>query len=204
MRYCLFCLLFIVCACNEKQPKQKIVLAQNDSAIKGIQTGDLILRRGRDQVSDFFARLNTRNQTYSHCGLAVQTDSGVYVYHIMATLNHIEGQILCEPIDSFIDSKINSRWAIIRYNLDSIKQSHLLAKVQDYITQKITFDQQFNLQSDDKMYCSEMLYKAFLFASKDAQIIPITIAHSGKKYIAIDNLFEHKHCKTIGEIAYKQ
>ncbi len=204
MRYCLFFLLIIACSCKEKQPNQKVVVAHNDSAIKGIQTGDLILRRGRDQVSDFFARLNTRNQTYSHCGLAVQTDSGVFVYHIMATVNHVEGQIIYEPIYCFIDSKINSRWAIIRYDLDSTKVSHLLAKMQDYISRKITFDEQFDLQSDDKMYCSEMLYKALFFASRDTLIMPITIAHSGKKYIAIDNLFEHKNCKTIGEIAYKQ
>lgn len=204
MRYCLFCLLFIACACKEKQLEQKVVVVNNDSAIKGIQTGDLILRRGKDQVSDFFARLNTRNQKYSHCGLAVQTDSGLFVYHILATVNHLEGQILSEPIHSFIRPKINAGWAIIRYDFDSTKKAKLVAKIQDYTRQKITFDQQFDLQSDDKMYCSEMLYKALLFASKDSLRLPITIASSGKKYIAIDNLFEHKNCKTIGEIAYKQ
>lgn len=204
MRYCLFCLLLIVCACKEKQLEQKVVLVNNDSAIKGIQTGDLILRRGKDQVSDFFARLNTRNQKYSHCGIAVQTDSGLFVYHILATVNHLEGQILYEPIHSFIRPKINAGWAIIRYDLDSTQQAQLVAKIQAYARQKITFDQQFDLQSDDKMYCSEMLYKALLFASKDSLRLPITIASSGKKYIAIDNLFEHKNCKTIGEIAYKQ
>ena len=202
MRYCLFCLLFIACACKEKQPQQKVVLVNNDSAIKGIQTGDLILRRGKDQVSDFFARLNTRNQKYSHCGVAQRTDSGLFVYHIIASINNLDGRILREPIHSFIRPKINAAWAIIRYDLDSTKQAQLMAKIQDYTRQKITFDQQFDLQSDDKMYCSEMLYKALLFASKDSLRIPINIASSGKKYIAIDNLFEHKNCKTIGEIAY--
>lgn len=204
MRYCLFCLLFIACACKEKQPEQKVVVVNNDSAIKGIQTGDLILRRGKDQVSDFFARLNTRNQKYSHCGVAQRTDSGLFVYHIIASINNLDGRILREPIHSFIHPKGNTAWAIIRYDFDSTKQAKLVAKIQAYARQKITFDQQFDLQSDDKMYCSEMLYKALLFASKDSLRIPLTIASSGKKYIAIDNLFEHKNCKTIGEIAYKQ
>lgn len=202
MRYCLFCLLLIVCACKEKQPKQKVVVVNNDSAIKGIQTGDLILRRGKDQVSDFFARLNTRNQKYSHCGVAQRTDSGLFVYHIIASVNNLDGRILREPIQSFIHSKGNTAWAMIRYDFDSIKKAQLVSKIQVYARQKITFDQQFDLQSDDKMYCSEMLYKALVFASKDSLMIPITIASSGKKYIAIDNLFEHKNCKTIGEIAY--
>lgn len=202
MRYCLFCLLFIACACKEKQPEQKVVGVNIDSAIKGIQTGDLILRRGKDQVSDFFARLNIRNQKYSHCGVAQRTDSGLFVYHIIASINNLDGRILREPIHSFIHPKINAAWAIIRYDFDSTKQAQLVDKIQGYAQQKITFDQQFDLKTDDKMYCSEMLYKALVFASKDSLMIPITIASSGKKYIAIDNLFEHKNCKTIGEIAY--
>ncbi len=48
-----------------------------------------------------------------------------------------------------------------------------------------------------------MIYKAFVLASKDSLLILPTLTQTGKKYIAVDNLFGHKHCKTIGEITYK-
>jgi hypothetical protein len=206
MRICLLCIFSLIIACTQVQT-QGVPIAQyskvNDSAIQLIRNGDLILRTGKDQLSQLFKNLNTRNKTYSHCGIAMLSDSGILVCHIIGTTQNTDGRIVYEPIDTFIQSKGNSAWAIIRYDFDSVTQQELIQKIDFFARQNISFDTHFDLATDDKMYCSEMVYKALLTATKNKELLETTIAQSGKKYVAIDNLFEHKHCKTICEIAYK-
>lgn len=173
-----------------------------DSCISLIQSGDLILRCGRDEISKFFCQLNTRDKKYSHCGTAVKTDSGVYIYHITGDADNVTGRMIYEPVFSFAHPKKNSKWAIVRYDFDSVTRWQFCKKVASFYTAKTVFDEQFDLQSDDKMYCSEMVYKAMLAATQDSLFILPTISVSGKPYIAVDNLSENKHCRTICEITY--
>lgn len=208
-KYSLSSLFFFFLACDTSR-QENIVKHKtneshshaNDSCIQKIQNGDIILRKGNDELSQLFARLNKRNQRYSHCGIAHCTDSGVYVYNVISTAQNIEGKVLYEPISTFIQPRTNAAWAIVRYDLNEFQIAHLLQKIKVYAAEGVVFDKQFDLATNDKMYCSEMLYKAIIFTKQDSMFIEPTISNSGKMYIAIDNLFEHKHCKTIGEIAY--
>lgn len=208
-KYSLSTLFFFLLACDTSRQKNYVKYKTNESynqanesMIQKIQSGDVILRQGKDELSQLFARLNKRHQQYSHCGIALQTDSGTFVYHIISTAQNIEGKILCEPVSTFIQPRTNAAWAIVRYDLNVNQVSDLLYQISGYAAKGVVFDKQFDLATNDKLYCSEMLYKAILLAKQDSTIIKPTTSNTGKIYIAIDNLYEHKHCKTIGEIAY--
>lgn len=209
LKYSISALFFFFLACDTSRQENIVTIKTNeshihanDSCIQKIQSGDIVLRKGNDELSELFARLNKRNQHYSHCGMAQYTDSGVYVYHIISSSQNIEGKVLYEPISTFIQPRTNAAWAIVRYDLNENQISDMLQKIRAYAAEAVVFDKQFDLATNDKMYCSEMLYKALVFAKQDSMVIEPTISNTGKQYIAIDNLFEHKHCKTIGEIAY--
>lgn len=206
----LFCCSLLACNNHFNTPKDKTpkrhlknYSIDNDSAINLIQSGDIVLRKGRDQLSQIFASLNTHNQQYSHCGLAQRTDSGLYIYHIILSEHNPEGKVMFESVNSFINPTINAKWAIVRYQLNSQQISDLLQQVKNYAADGLTFDKQFDLATDDKMYCTEMLYKALVSTTKDTLLIAPTISISGRKYIAVDNLFGNNSSKTIGEITYK-
>ncbi len=203
MRIVLLVLLSLLAACNEQDIRNEAPETVIDSMAALIRPGDIILRAGRDEVSQLFKRLNTHNQTYSHCGMAVTDDSGIAVIHLISTVENPSGAIIKEPLKVFVQAKSNSSWAIVRYNLDNIEQQNLIMVMEDFYRKSISFDHDFDLATDDKMYCTEMIYKAFVLASKDSLLILPTLTQTGKKYIAVDNLFGHKHCKTIGEITYK-
>lgn len=203
MRVVILVLLILITACNEHNVSVEASVSGIDSMTAMIRPGDIILRAGRDEVSQLFKRLNTHNQTYSHCGFAVAHDSGIAVIHLIATAENPSGAIIKEPVRAFVQSKFNSAWAIVRYDVDNIAQQNLIMVMEDFYRKTISFDHQFDMATDDKMYCSEMIYKAFMLATKDSLLILPSQTQSGKKYIAIDNLFGHKYCKTIGEITYK-
>ena len=199
---------FLYTACHsakERQPKFDTVVNQGiyDSASTLLAHGDLVLRLGRDDVSKMFARLNVRNTQYAHCGVAIQTPKGFYVYHVIGGADNPEGTVLAEPLSSFVAARNIEQWAIVRYHFTPSQKAMFIQTILDDYHQKISFDKDFDLATDQAMYCSEMIYKAMIKATADTGLIQQTHTHNGKPYIAVDNLFEHKHCQTICEVVYK-
>ncbi len=182
---------------EQKNNENEIVVAKNF-----VRSGDIVLRSGKDELSKFFARLNTKNQSYSHCGVAIEAEGQVYIYHIIRS--EIEGQsdVRKELFSDFTNSKYNHGFAVIRNNISVAENDSFCSTIKYFYRQKIQFDTKFDLESDDKMYCSEMIFKALIQSTNNKLLIQSTSAESGKKYIAIDNLFDHKNCKTICEISY--
>lgn len=203
-----FCISLFLFSCSNNTAADKNTLHKNgpaesvDHLSALIKDGDIILRSGNDGISELFKRLNTKNQQYSHCGVALVEGGKVSVVHIIGGAENESGQIRKESLSTFINPVSNSGWAIVRYDLDSNQIVLLKEKLIQFAAQKINFDTEFDLASDDKMYCTELVFKALIFARNDTGYVGKTIGYSGKTYIAVDNLFGHKHCKTIGETAY--
>ncbi|MBL7713696.1 MAG: hypothetical protein JNL13_14575 [Chitinophagaceae bacterium] len=175
----------------------------NDSALALARNGDIVLRCGKDELSKLFSRLNARDQQYSHCGILSRTDSGLYVTHIIGGNDNPGGYIRYEPVQSFIRPEQHTRWALVRYDLDSVAQQRFLYNMHLALKQRTRFDAAFDLATDDRMYCSELVYKLLLRATADSVYLSPTISSSGKKYVAIDNLFDNTHSTTVCAISYK-
>jgi hypothetical protein len=196
--------LWASCSFSGPDPNQQVHYHQrNDSFLAFARSGDIVLRCGKDEISRLFCRLNRRNQHYSHCGVLSNTDSGLYVTHIIGGSENPEGGILYEPVRLFIRPEQNSRWALIRYDLDSTRLEIFQQNIHRPLDSTIRFDAAFDLATDDKMYCSELLYKGLIKAAQDSLYIRLSAGRSGKQYIAIDDLFENRHCKIICEVSYK-
>lgn len=206
MRIGIFILCCILSACQQQPANTSWMKSASlpiaDSLISKIAHGDLILRAGKDEMSQLFCRLNARNKNYAHCGVVFKTDSGCYVYHVIGGVENPDGSVVCEPIARFVNKANNTRWAIVHYDLDSLSRIAFCEKIVQYAQQHVIFDMQFDLATEQQMYCSEMVCKAFAFATHDTAYIPKTISHSGKPYIAIDNLFDNNHGQIICEVIY--
>jgi len=66
----------------------------------------------------------------------------------------------------------------------------------EYYRRGVEFDFDFDMYTDDKMYCSEMIYKALLLATNNENYIPLSHVIE-KPYVAIDNLYLNDHCNLI-------
>lgn len=203
---CFFCGIGLVLpSCSEKHevPETVSYTAINDSALVLARSGDIILRCGKDELSKLFCRLNTRDPHYSHCGVLSCTDSGIFVAHIIGGDDNPGGYIRYEPVRSFIRPEQHTRWALVRYDLDSAARERFRESMRLTLEKKIRFDAAFDLATDDRMYCSELVYKMLLQATADSAYLIPTVSSPGRKYIAIDNLFGNTHSTTVCAISYK-
>jgi hypothetical protein len=171
-----------------------------DSTTTLLKTGDIVVRRGDDMTSYMLSRLNTRDQTYSHCGVVAVEDEVAYIYHSIGGEDNPDGKIRRERASEWFSPANNIEYAVYRYPWNDSNIVKLVTAVKTYHKECRMFDMDFDLQTDDRMYCSEMIYKAA------KEIVPEyihTAERFGKTYIGVDNLYEHQHTVQICHIRFK-
>lgn len=212
------CLIFFVPACEQNNSYKTYIPSKEDSIIrnaiikrayvqidkakKNIQTGDLITRTGNDFTSESLRKLNQRDQTYSHCGIASIEHDSIFVYHALGGDFNPDQLLKREAIENFAEPYSNKGIGIFRFNLeDSIKQK--IAKVAgDYFISQVMFDMDFDLRTDDRMYCAEFVYKTILKASNNKLVF--NLSHIKLfEFIGVDDIFLHPLCKLQAQLVYK-
>jgi len=206
--YC--CLCFFMFSCQENTSKnisvdkRKSEQAQRSilSAIKYIKSGDIITRTGNDFTSESLRSLNQRNKTYSHCGIASIENDSIFIYHSIGGDWNPDQKLKRELFAQFSNPYENRGFGIFRYQLDSITTLNLMDTVHFFYKEMITFDMDFDLKTDRKMYCAEFAGKCLEKASDKK----IKIPHSFLKkfeFIGVDDIILHPNCEKIMEIVYK-
>jgi hypothetical protein len=174
-----------------------------DSAMGELQTGDIVLRMGQGADSYLLAQLNRKNKNYSHCGIVAIENGKPYVYHSIGGEDNPDERLRRDPAAFYFSDRHNGAIAIVRYDLGKDGTERLVAVARAFYKKRPRFDMKFDLATDDKLYCSEFVYKALRLAAKDTAYISTTQGMAGK-YVAIDNLLLNKHAKPVLEIKFKQ
>ena len=100
----------------------------------------------------------------------------------------------------------------------------LQAELNKYHNKKVHFDKMYELETDDKLYCSEMIYKVLKKVTDnriviEQSLIPENMQRlisvyfkkynfnknmiNNRKIISIDNLYNNPHCRLIMKFALK-
>lgn len=149
------------------------------------KTGDMILREGKSFISQVLSSFSKTDKHFSHAGLILIKNGQTFVCHILAAEGTRSNKIRLETIESFCNPAENSSFAIFRSNVDENKVDSVLMV---YLHKKITFDNDFDLNSDDKMYCTELVYKTLTIANQNKKFIDLSHGID-KDYVACDNLY---------------
>ena len=231
-----FLLIFIIISCNENvhfpavdltahQPVKDTIQEHIDSLKKICQPGDLVVRLGDDFISDRIRYLSVTDHSYSHAGIIVMHGNKKMVCHIYPD-DFVFGAdtVRYDNIDSFLNTKTNLKCALYRYDLSDREKVNFEEELNSYHKKKIHFDKKYDLNTDDKVYCSEMIYKALKKVTNNRIVIaksfvPENMQHlifiyfkeynfskniiSNRKIIAMDNLYNNAHCKPIMRFALK-
>jgi uncharacterized protein YnzC (UPF0291/DUF896 family) len=212
------CLIFFIAGCQHSSPYKNLVLTKEDSVArqaviqrawlqiegfqKQIQNGDIITRTGNDFTSESLRTLNRRDKTWSHCGIASIENDSVFVYHALGGDFNPDQKIRRDAISDFADPNGNRCIGSFRFQLpDSIKRQ-LLAITKDLFQQGVMFDMDFDLLSDDRMYCAEFVCKSLVKSSSGK----LVFNHSHIKafeFIGVDDIFLHPLCSMKQQIVYK-
>lgn len=184
---------------------ERIILQQAyiliDSAEKIIQPGDLITRTGNDFTSQSLKSLNRRNKTYSHCGIANIENDSVFVYHSLGGEWNPNQKILRTYFTVFANPEENNQLGIFRYEQSDTFIKKWVAAATKFYAHQIIFDMNFDLATNDKMYCAEYVYKSLLNTKASWNF---TLSHINQfTFIGVDDLFLEPTCKTVWEIKYR-
>lgn len=126
------------------------------------RSADLALRLGRSIESDLIARGGKSGNHYSHIGLLIESDSGMIVVDIEPSTDKESEQIKAQSVGDFFNHEKAIAGAIMRYDgLDSTQINTLKNKAIELLNSSITFDHDYQLSDNSKMYCTELIEVLF-------------------------------------------
>ncbi len=217
-RWPLCCLLFCMLACNTQKEKEAFVISKRDSVIEEqkatmafeqiykvkdlVESGDLILRTGKDYTSEVMKKLSQHDKTYSHCGIASWENDTLFVYHALGGEWNPDQKLRRDQFELFCNPYENRGFGIFRYKINDVQQKNIITQAHRFYEQGVMFDMKFDLATDDRMYCSEFVYKTIEKATKDSIEFNTTILNH-IKFVAVDNLFVNPFCNEIKRVAFR-
>lgn len=151
-----------------------------------VRNGDLVLRLGNDITSNMLAQLNLRDKRFSHVGICFIENGAKMVYHSLGSEYGAHNFLRKDSLAVFFDLADNLSIGYAQTGLDAGTIQQIHDTLQQWYQKQIPFDMDFDWQSDDKMYCSEMVAKAIMRGNNTIHI-PITDT-LGRQYYAIDNI----------------
>ena len=169
---------------------------------KNIQSGDVITRTGNDFTSESLRKLQQRNKTYSHCGIASIENDSLFVYHAMGGEWNPDEKLRRDPIEIFAAPEYNRGIGIFHFKIADSTRKQLILIAQEQYKKNLMFDMHFDLNTDDRMYCAEFVYKAFLKASHNYMRFNISRINQFK-FVGVDDIFLHPLCRIKKSVVYK-
>lgn len=202
-----FDLYCICCRSNKAHANiehSKIILNEKlvDSAIKILQSGNIILRMGLGADSRLLAQLNQKDKSFSHCGIVLIENNYPFVYHCIGGEDNPNEILRRDSAKFFFSPLNNTAIGIIGYDFGEKLIENLKLVVNNIYKRKPKFDLNFDLKTDDKLYCAEFVYKAINLATGDSSYIATTNI-AGYRYVGIDNLFINTHAHIIWQTKFK-
>ncbi|UMB54287.1 hypothetical protein MKD41_02120 [Lutibacter sp. A64] len=124
---------------------------------KNLQNGDLILRCGKSTGS-YLVHLADKTSEYTHIGIIAIEKGTPYVIHAVP---HKNNTLKKETFKKFLNPKKASSYAVYRSTFNAKTLSKVVNEAQKFYLKKCTFDNEYNLNTDNKLYCTELILKAF-------------------------------------------
>lgn len=185
----LFLIVWASCTSNPKQTKVGLTVKDSAAAasiIDSIGHAALAFRKGNDITSNMLAQLNITDKRFSHIGICFVEEGKAMVYHSLGAEYGTNQFLRKDDAATFFNLENNMAIGFAKMNLSSSEIDTLHQLLQNWYAQKIPFDMSFNLQTDDSLYCSEMVAKALMTAIPKIHI-PVTDTFN-RSYYGVDNI----------------
>jgi len=207
---------------NKSIAEATVIDAKAATAIKNarqlLQDGDLVMRSDNDFESLTLQNFSDSDRTYSHSGIAFKEENGFVVYHSMAGSENPSGLCRKDAFDSFVNPRRKTGFGIFRYKISDTEKASMHGIIKTNLAKKVPFDLTFNINTDDSLYCSEMIYKALKVSTNKRVVLPVTTLYNfrpkilGYKYnnaflkkfdyVSLDNLYLNPFCREIIRVVY--
>jgi hypothetical protein len=133
--------------------------------IDTLRNGDLIFRAGVSGNSQLI-KVFDPGAEYTHVGMVDVRDGNAYVVHIEPGAS--DGKVQREALADFLAPGKADAYAI--FNVTSAADARgrqAIKAALDYGERDVTFDHDFDLDTLDQMYCTELVWRAYLTTGLD-------------------------------------
>jgi hypothetical protein len=123
-----------------------------------LEEGDIILRRGSGILSSYIITKLNDSLPVSHCGIITKNKDQFYVIHsILSEEKGIKG-VTKEPLDEFILDALLKSLVIVRQKQSAKYKLDFVNRAEAILNAQIPFDPLFDIQTKEKMYCTEIVW----------------------------------------------
>jgi hypothetical protein len=202
----LICLTLLLHSCSQKSNgrvhKPNYIPADSLSALlSGLQEGDIVLRAGNDVTSNMLRQLNLKDKRFSHCGIVFSESGAWWVYHSIGSESAPDQAIKKEPLMHYWNPEDNLAIGYAHLHISRQERTKLLHTADSLYRLQIPFDMQFDLKSDDRMYCTEMVAKSIQWSIPEAHLQPTDTL--GRQYWAVDNIIRNRLVSAVHYLQVK-
>ena len=167
-----------------------------------LETGDLIFRRGQSIASRLVLLADTQS-VYSHVGLVLMGGSEALVVHVVPaeTADNL-ALVRVEPLANFIDARHASAISVRRLDHARARQYASLAATAAcaYAREALSFDVSFDLDSEDRLYCTELVWRAYLEAGidlVDGVFVRLETPFGSGSFLTLSSLLKSRYLREI-------
>jgi hypothetical protein len=122
-----------------------------------LKNGDLVLRRGKSMES-FAVYIFDKNRDYSHIGIVAIDNNKPYIIHIVPDKPDM---VRKDTPEEFLSDENASHFLILRPDFSQQELKSVANSALQFYTDKLIFDNNYSIQSDSALYCTELVIKAF-------------------------------------------
>jgi len=150
--------------------------------------GDALFKDGAGLWGALASRFSDNDDGFGHVGLVARApDGSLVVIHAGGDPASRQGRVQETPLTDFLAYARSA--ALYRPRVDDRTSAAAVSYARAAAARSAPFDGAFELESEDRLYCTELLWRALSEAlGEDA--VPEKSRRSGRIYIALDDLQE--------------
>ncbi|MEC4986600.1 MAG: YiiX/YebB-like N1pC/P60 family cysteine hydrolase [Oscillatoria sp. PMC 1068.18] len=164
------------------------------------QTGDIIFRGGNSLLSQAVISADA-GSPFSHVGLVKIIGDRPFVIHASTGDTFDDGTVKIDSLEAFLAKDNASVVAIYRLQVSEATISKLAAEIAtSYAQEKLAFDAEFDLTTPDKLYCTELVWRAYLTAGidlTDGKFDNLQLPMRQGEYLLPSRLLSSQHLKQV-------
>ena len=158
--------------------------------------GDLLFRRGTGIAAEFARNFSTGERRFSHVGILAERDGDLVVVHSIYDQEAMRDGVVSDPIEVFLDG--TSDWGLYRIGVSRDRRQSVADAALIILDRAVPFDNQFSLGSEDRLYCTELVWRIVNDVVGFEMIQSSTIANDAQ-VVAISDVYQNQQIRLLAE-----
>jgi hypothetical protein len=160
-----------------------------------LRNGDVICRRGNRMWSSWFSKMSPEDKRFSHLGIVRVNLGGISVINAEGLAIQGKDQVNEVSLEEFLDIAL----AAGVYRAKGIEGNRIVETAALFIGRP--FDWQFNMDEEDALYCTELLYAVIKRLTPEIRLKTVFQKELAKNIIPLDACTRSKHFTEVFYIA---